>query len=229
MFEDHVRDVYRPFLERLMERDFFPIALHVSGPLLEWLEAHEPSLVDHIGRLAADGKAELLLSGFYEPVLIALPHRDRIEQIGWMREAIQRRFGVAATGLWLTERVWEPDLPADLAQAGVRHALVDDRHFLVTGFAPDRLHVPWWTECDGHRVALVPIHERLRYLIPFRPPADTVAYLRGLRAAGHSLAVLADDGEKFGGWPGTKEWVYDRGWLRDFLDAMQAVLGTGEV
>ena len=224
-----MRDVYRPFLERLVEREFFPIALHVSGPLLEWLEAHEPGLVDRIGSLAVDGKAELLLSGFYEPVLVALPRRDRIEQIAWMREAIQRRFGVAATGLWLTERVWEPDLPADLAQAGVRYALVDDRHFLVTGFAPDRLHVPWWTESDGHRVALVPIHERLRYLIPFRPPADTVAYLRGLRAAGQSLAVLADDGEKFGGWPGTKEWVYDRGWLRDFFDAMQAVLGSGEV
>ena len=224
-----MRDVYRPFLERLAEREFFPIALHVSGPLLEWLESHEPALVDRIGRLAADRKAELLLSGFYEPVLISLPRPDRIEQIAWMRDALQRRFGVTAGGLWLTERVWEPDLAADLGQAGVRYALVDDRHFLVTGFTPDQLHVPWWTESDGQRVALIPMHERLRYLIPFRPPADTVAYLRGLRAAGHPLAVLADDGEKFGGWPGTKEWVYDRGWLRDFFDAMLAVLGTGEV
>ncbi len=229
MLEAHVRDVYRPFLDRLAERDFFPIALHVSGPLLEWLESREPRLVDQIGRLVADGKAELLLSGFYEPVLISLPRRDRIEQVAWMREAIERRFGVRAGGLWLTERVWEPDLAADLAQAGVRYTLVDDRHFLVTGFTPDRLHTPWWTESDGQRVALIPIHERLRYLIPFRPPAETVAYLRGLRTAGHALAVLADDGEKFGGWPGTKEWVYDRGWLRDFFDAMQAVLATGEV
>jgi alpha-amylase len=229
VFEAHVRDVYRPFLERLVERDFFPIALHVSGPLLEWLEAHEPQLVDRIGSLAADGKAELLLSGFYEPVLIALPRPDRIEQVAWMRAAIQRRFGSKTEGVWLTERVWEPDLAADLAQAGIRYALVDDRHFLVTGFAPERLHAPFWTESDGHRLALLPMHERLRYLIPFRPPADTVAYLRELRAAGHGLAVLADDGEKFGGWPGTKEWVYDRGWLREFLDAMHAVMATGEV
>ena len=229
VFADHVRDVYRPFLERLAEREFFPIALHVSGPLLEWLESHEPQLVDRIGALAADGKAELLLSGFYEPVLVSLPRPDRVEQVAWMREAIRRRFGVQATGLWLTERVWEPDLPVDLAQAGVGYVLVDDRHFLVTGFAPDRLHAPFWTESDGHRVALIPIHERLRYLIPFRPPAETVGYLREARAAGHAIAVFADDGEKFGGWPGTKEWVYERGWLREFLEAVQALIGTGEV
>ena len=56
---------------------------------------------------------ELLLAGFYEPVLAALPRPDRVEQIEWMHEAIRRRFGVDAQGLWLTERVWEPELAAD--------------------------------------------------------------------------------------------------------------------
>jgi len=229
VFEQHVRDVYRPFLERLAEREFFPVSVHISGPLLEWLEAHEGTFLDRIGRLAVDGSLELLLGGFYEPVLVALPREDRLEQIAWMRQAISRRFGVEATGLWLTERVWEPELAADLALAGVRYALVDDRHFLVSGFTRDRLHAPFWTEAGGHRVALFPIDERLRYLIPFKPPADTVAYLRELRDAGQALAVLADDGEKFGGWPGTKEWVYDRGWLAQFLEAMGAMVAGGEV
>jgi alpha-amylase len=136
---------------------------------------------------------------------------------------------VAPGGLWLTERVWEPELAEDLARAGVRYALVDDRHFLVTGFELEQLHMPWWTESDGHRLALFPIDERLRYLIPFRPPAETVEYLRQLRAGGHRLAVLADDGEKFGGWPGTYEWVYQRGWLAQFMDAVMAAVETGEV
>ncbi len=229
VFETHVRDVYQPFLERLEEREFFPIALHLSGPLLDWLEVHAGSLLDRIGRLAADGRVELLLAGYYEPVLISLPRQDRIEQVTWMREAIRRRFGVEAVGLWLTERVWEPDLATDLAEAGVRYALVDDRHFLVAGFPSERLHRPFSTESDGRRIALVPMHERLRYLIPFKPPADTVAYLRGLRADRQPLAVFADDGEKFGGWPGTREWVYERGWLRDFLDAVQQSIAAGEV
>lgn len=228
VFEQHVRDVYRPLLERLSARGFLPISLHLSGPLLEWLEAHDTSYLDRLGRLVSEGRVELLLAGFYEPVLASLPRADRVEQIAWMRDAIRRRFGVDANGLWLTERVWEPDLAADLADAGVRFALVDDRHFLVTGFTPDQLHAPFWTESDGKQVALFPIDERLRYLIPFRPPEETVAYLRELRAAGHQLAVLADDGEKFGGWPGTKEWVYDRGWLSQFVDAIKGLVESGE-
>src|SRR6266699_3559882 len=89
------------------------------------------------------------LRDVYRPVLASLTRADRLEQIGWMREAIRRRFGVEATGLWLTERVWEPDLAADLADAGVRYLLVDDRHFLVSGFERDRLHAPFLTESVG--------------------------------------------------------------------------------
>jgi hypothetical protein len=229
VFAQHVEDVYRPIIDRLAERDFLPLVLHLSGPLLEWLEQHETGYLDRLGRLAADGRLELLLSGFYEPVLASLPRADRVEQIVWMREAIRRRFGVEAQGLWLTERVWEPELAADLADAGVKYALVDDRHFLVTGFSPEQLHVPYWTESDGKQVALFPIDERLRYLIPFRPPEETAAYLRELRERGHRLAVLADDGEKFGGWPGTKEWVYERGWLDNFMRTIGGLVESGEV
>ena len=58
-----------------------------------------------------------------------------------------------ALGLWLTERVWEPELAADLSDAGVRYVLVDDRHFLASGFKADQLHAPFWTESDGKRIA----------------------------------------------------------------------------
>lgn len=229
VFEQHVREVYRPFLEHVRAHSFFPVTLHVSGPLIEWLDQHDPALLDDIAELASDGRVELLLAGFYEPVLASLPREDRLTQIGWMRETIRRRFGADATGLWLTERVWEPDLAADLHDAGVRFVLVDDRHFLASGFARDRLHAPFRTEHDGKSVALFPIDERLRYLIPFQPPEDTVAYLRALRSAGQPLAVLADDGEKFGGWPGTREWVYGQGWLDRFVRTMRTAIEAGDV
>ena len=227
VFQQHLDDVYAPLLERLAGADFLPIVLHVSGPLFDWLDAHAPAWMDRLGRLAVDGRVELLLAGFYEPVLASLPRRDRVEQIQWMREALRRRFGVDATGLWLTERVWEPELAADLADAGVRYALVDDRHFVVSGFPRERLHAPFWTEADTKRVALFPIDERLRYLIPFRPPEETASYLQSLAAAGHELAVLADDGEKFGGWPGTREWVYEQGWLDRFVHTIGELVARG--
>ena len=229
VFEQHVRDVYRPFLEHVRQQGFFPITLHVSGPLIDWLDEHEPSLLDDIADLARDGRVELLLAGFYEPILASLPRADRLTQVKWMQDALISRLGVEASGLWLTERVWEPDLAADLHDAGVRFALVDDRHFLASGFPRESLHAPFWTEHDGKALALFPIDERLRYLIPFQSPEDTVAYLRQLRSQGKRLAVLADDGEKFGGWPGTREWVYDNGWLDRFFAAMRVVIDSGEV
>ncbi len=229
VFEDHVRDVYLPFLTHAKDSGLLPVALHMSGPLLDWLERHDARVLDLIGNLTSQGKIELLLAGYYEPVLAVIPRDDRLEQIAWMRSAIERRFGAHATGLWLTERVWEPNLAADLADAGVEFVIVDDRHFLVSGVGRERLHAPLWTESDGKRLALFAIDERLRYLIPFQPPRDTLDYLTSLRDRGHQLAVLADDGEKFGGWPGTKDWVYDRGWLKEFTHTVLGAVERGEV
>jgi hypothetical protein len=229
VFAEHLDGVYRPVLDALREGGILPVTLHLSGPLLDWLDRRSPEWLDTVGRLAADGRLELLLSGYDEPILAMLPRADRLEQIARMREALKARFGVTATGLWLTERVWEPDLPADLAAAGVEYALVDDRHFLVAGHEREALHRPWLTEAGGQTLALLAIDERLRYLVPFRPPGELADYLRTLRSAGHPLAVLADDGEKFGGWPGTREWVYERGWMREFQQAIQELVEGGEI
>jgi 4-alpha-glucanotransferase len=229
VFERHLAQVYRPLLHEVIGGGCAPATLHLSGPLLDWLELHNAGFLDELGRLVADGRLELLLAGYDEPILIALPREDRLEQIARMREALRARFGIEAAGLWLTERVWEPDLAADLHDAGVRYALVDDRHFLVAGFDRDALHRPWRTEHGGRGIELFPIDEQLRYLVPFRPPAELAEYLRQLRQAGHGLAVLADDGEKFGGWPGTFEWVYQKGWLRDFLAVLDELRENGEI
>lgn len=229
VFEQHLAEVYQPLLDAMVTGHFFPITLHISGPLIDWMEQHSHDWLDQVGRLAADGKLELLASGYDEPILAMLPRADRREQVERMREALRRRFGVDARGLWLTERVWEPDLAADLADAGITHTLVDDRHFLVAGHRREELHRPWLTEANDQRLSLLAIDEKLRYLIPFRPPEELADYLRALRAAGQPLAVLGDDGEKFGGWPGTRQWVYQDGWMDRFLATMRTLVERDEV
>ena len=229
VFEEHLRDVYEPFVRRAVEASLLPITLHLSGPLLDWLEVNAPGYLDLVGELAATGRVELLLAGYFEPILPSLLREDRLEQIQWMREFLRSRFGVEARGLWLTERVWEPDLASDLVDAGVEYVLVDDRHFVASGFQREVLHAPFRTEASGKSLGVFAIDERLRYLIPFHAPEETAAYLRELRERGSRLAVAADDIEKFGGWPGTKEWVYDRGWLERFTRTIKDLEAAGEI
>lgn len=229
VFDEHAVDVYRPFFDFLAERELWPIGLHVSGPLIEWLGEHDADFHDRMGRLADEGKVELLSAGWYEPILASLSREDRATQLGWMREELERRFGVTPEGLWLTERVWEPDLPRDLADAGIRYTLVDDHLARRAGVASSDLLRPLRTESDGRYLDLMPIDERLRYLIPFRPAEEIEADLRRRQEAGDPMALIGDDGEKFGGWPKTKEWLYEGGWLEDFGRRMDVLRDEGVV
>jgi len=212
---------YRPFLEAIRDRPALKLTLHVSGPLLLWLERRASDYLDLVGELVQRGQVELLMGGLYEPILAAIPYEDRVAQIDLMRERLRSRFGVRPRGLWLAERVWDPAIIPALAAAGVTYVLMDDRAFLASGFSADRLHDYYLTEADGRTVAVFPIDKALRYLIPFRPPTEIEDYLRRIVETGGRLAIAADDGEKFGGWPGTSRWVYEDGWLKGFLDLLE--------
>lgn len=229
VFREHVDHAYKPFLSRTRAGGLRPITLHLSGPLLDWLEEHDPAFLDEIAREVSDGDIEVISSGRYEPVLVALSRADRVDQIRWMNEALSERFGTVPNGLWLTERVWEQDLAADLADADIDYALLDDRHFLATGLPRAALDRPFRTEADGRGLTLLSIDERLRYLIPFSPVDRVGAFLRTCREEGMRSIVLGDDGEKFGGWPGTHRRVYEGGWLDRFLGLVDRLRADGTI
>jgi alpha-amylase len=213
---------YRPLLEAIYSRPTLKFSLHLSGPLLLWLERQAPDYLDLIGDLVQGGRLELLSGGLYEPILAAIPHEDRVAQITLMGERLRSRFGVRPRGLWLTERIWDSAIIPSLVDAGITYVLMDDRAFLTSGFEADRLHDYYLTEAEGKSLAVFPIDKRLRYLIPFRPPTEIEAHLRWIARIGGRLAIAADDGEKFGGWPGTAKWVYHDGWLKGFLDLLES-------
>ncbi|NJE61765.1 alpha-amylase/4-alpha-glucanotransferase domain-containing protein [Thermococcus sp. 21S7] len=222
VLEDAYERSYRPFMEILEDYPNMKVAVHISGPLLEWLEENRPEYVNLLRSLVRRGQLEIVVAGFYEPVLAAIPKEDRIEQIKLLKN-FARKLGYDARGVWLTERVWQPELVKSLRQAGIEYVIVDDYHFMSAGLNKEDLFWPYYTEDGGEVIAVFPIDEKLRYLIPFRPVEKTIEYLHSLDDGDESkVAVFHDDGEKFGVWPGTYEWVYKKGWLREFFDRISS-------
>ena len=101
-----------------------PVVLHFSGPLLDWLEGRpEGARYPRPGRTPGQPRA---MSSCCWPATTSRSWPSSRGRIAWSRSpGCGRRSagGSASTaqGLWLTERVWEPDLAADLADAGVRY------------------------------------------------------------------------------------------------------------
>lgn len=223
VFEAAERDSYSPFLDLAEEYPEIPVALHTSGPLLEWLVEHRPAYVERLRSLADAGRVEILGGAFYEPILTMIPHRDRVGQIRAYSEFLRQVLGRTVRGAWLAERVWEQSLVTALAEAGVEYTVLDDFHFARAGEAADHLFGYYLTEDQGRLLKVFPNSERMRYLTPWQEPHAAYEYLRGLAdSRPGAVVVCADDGEKFGGWPGTHDHVYARGWFRRFFDMIRA-------
>jgi alpha-amylase len=168
------------------------------------------------------GQVELVGGGFYEPILISIPPADQHEQITRLAAYLEKHFDKRPSGAWLAERVWEPQLPAALAAAGVTYTLVDDIHFLSAGFEPEELFGAYIAEDRGQSVWLYAGQKALRYLIPFGKVEEVITYLRDSSAAHPGgVAAMGDDMEKFGVWPGTYEHCYGKSWLAQFFAALE--------
>lgn len=223
VFEKAFADAYLPFLDVVEPFPWFRFCAHFSGPLLEWLQEHKLEFLLRLKRLVDEGRLELIGGAFYEPILSMLPEEDIHGQIALMSEFLDRNFGQLPVGAWIAERVWEPGLARVLADAGVRYTILDDFHFKAVGLRDEELTGYFLTEDQGRLLRLFPIRETLRYAIPFRDPEETIRMLlSNVSRDVPRTIVYADDGEKFGIWPKTKEHVYQNGWLLRFLKALEA-------
>ncbi len=219
VFEDAYQKSYLPFMEVTRNYPDFKFTLHFTGALWEFFEERHPEFIDLVGEMLARGQIELVISGFYEPVLASIPERDRKLQIKKAMDYIRKRFGERPRGLWLTERVYEGDVLKTLVDMNLAYVVVDDYHFLQAGVEQNRLFGYFLTEFEGKKIAVFPINQNLRYLVPFHRVDEVIEYLQWIRDnAGGDGAIIFDDGEKFGVWPGTYDWVYKKGWLKDFIE-----------
>ncbi|MFA6188392.1 MAG: alpha-amylase/4-alpha-glucanotransferase domain-containing protein [Sulfuricurvum sp.] len=211
---------YRPFFEVASRYEAFHFSVHFSGWLLEYIRMQDSVLFKLMQEMALRNQIEFFSGGFYEPILSAIPSQDRIDQVTKLNDYIQTHFHQIPRGLWLTERVWDSGLISDMKKCGIDYMVVDDYHFISTGFDQQNLYGYYLSENNGETMALFPINKTLRYLIPFKEVHDATQYLCSLSSKEDKTAILFDDGEKFGVWPQTYEWVYGSGWLEQFLDAI---------
>ena len=216
----HVR-CYGPFLQVLHRYPDFRFAIHISGWLLDYMLKHHPQDMQLLKEMVKRGQAELFGAGYTEPVLAAIPARDRVGQITKLSDHLHKKLGQKPQGAWLTERVWESTVVPALGDSDIEYVTVDDYHFLCTGKQAHELNGFYTTEEDGRKLDLFLISEPLRYRLPFSPAHEVVGYLESLADdTGQAAAVYFDDIEKFGIWPETYEWVYEKGWLKDFIEGV---------
>jgi hypothetical protein len=213
---------YEPMVAALERHPHVRLSLHYSGPLLEWFRAERPDFVARLAALVARDQVEILGGGYYEPILAALPERDRIGQARRMGDELEALFGSRPAGAWLAERVWEPDLPTSLVAAGYDWTILDDAHFRAAAIPEEDLWGPFTTEDQGRLLRVFGTEQGLRYLIPFRDVPEVIDYLRKHATEdGARVGMMGDDGEKFGGWPTTWEHCWgERHWVDTFFAAL---------
>ena len=222
VFDEAYEKSYLPFIQLMDAHPRIKFAIHYSGILYDWFLEKHPEFIDYLKKLVKRGQAEIMTAGYYEPVIPIVPEEDQLGQIARSNEFIKERFGVAPRGMWLTERIWEPHLPKVLAKAGIEYVTVDDQHFISAGVAKDKLLGYYVTEEEGSLLRIFPISKALRYLIPFKLPEETIKYLQSIASPeGNNAAIVADDGEKFGVWPGTHKWVYEEKYLERLLTMLE--------
>lgn len=222
VFEQSYQESYLPFLNVLEQYPDIPFALHTSGSLLEWLEVAHPEYIERLKGLVAQNQVEIIGGAYYEPILANIPRRDRIGQISMYTEHLEALFNTSVRGMWVPERVWEQSFAGDISAAGIKYTILDDHHFKSAGSKTDDLFGYYVTEDEGRLLSVLPGSEKLRYLIPFQDPYQTIDYLREI-ADQHDnpVVVFGDDGEKFGSWPDTFKHVYEDRWLERFLQALR--------
>lgn len=221
VFEQAYERAYLPMLEALERHPQVRVCLHYSGCLLDWIFANRPDFAGRVATLVARGQVEVMTGGYYEPILPAIPDDDKLGQIAKMTQTVEQRFGQHPSGLWLTERVWEPHLPAALNKAGVAWTMLDDTHFKLSGLDDKDLFGYYLTEEQGLPVKVFATSKALRYMIPWKSVAEVIDYLHQEASEGPKIAVMGDDGEKFGVWPKTYVHCWENGWVEEFFEALE--------
>ncbi|MDD5613595.1 MAG: DUF1926 domain-containing protein [Candidatus Omnitrophica bacterium] len=220
VFSQSFKKSYWPFFRTLHEFPEIKISFHISGSLLDWAVKNQADFIEFISNLVRKGQLEILTAGYYEPILALISDRDKKGQILMHIDKMKKFFGFKPQGLWLTERVWEPELIKAVQETGLKFILVDDEHFKRAGMDPEKLDGYYMAQHNSSEIAVFGGSKFLRYSMPFKLPNETVGYLLSQKHQSIGAISFADDLEKFGFWPHTYEWVYEKKWFFNFFQVL---------
>lgn len=209
---------YKPFIDLVYELKYPKVCFHFSAILYQWLSKNNPQYISKLKEMVERDQIEILSGGYYEPILSVIPKKDAIAQVKKMNNYISQTFGYTPKGLWLTERVWEDSICDIISNCGIEYTLVDDSHLHTSLISDNEVNNCFLTEYDGSKTNIFIIDHNLRYLIPYKPPYQTLQYLNSKK---DGIFVFADDGEKFGLWPESYKLVYEEKWLLNFFETIK--------
>ncbi len=219
---------YKPLIRALYNAPQIRSTLHFSGNLLQWIEHRHSEFIDVLGEMTGRKQVEMLGGGFYNPVFSLIPRGDRLGQLERMTTYLRKHFGRRPRGVWITEGIWDPSLPALLKSSGIEYTFLDDAQFALSGCQEHSSYYgPCITEDEGKTVEVFPLADSIVDAVFDETPDEVVQRILEVatRAATELPALdeppvvaLLFRGERLGAAKGSSE--QDAQWLQEFLDLL---------
>lgn len=216
VIDENINMAYRPFIKTLMDFPDIKCHFHFSGALWDYILEKHRDILEDLKILYARNQIRMLGGGYYEPILPMLPIRDRLGQLTLMNDRLFKDFDIHPVGAWIAERVFSDEIIPQLKACGIKYILLDENHLKDAGIEIKKSC--YLTEKDGDYLNIFLIDQFLRYEVPWGKIDKIIKYIKENKS--DFPVILADDGEKFGAWPGSFSLVYERGWLKDFFSAL---------
>ena len=195
----------------------FRFAVHFSGWLLEYLLEHYPEDMALLREMVARAaRSSCSAAATWNRCWRRFPRATASASSTRCRDRLEQAFGQRPHGAWLTERVWEATVVPVAGRC--RHRVRHRRRLPL----PVRRQRPatscsgyFSTEEDGRASTCSRSPSSCATACPSRRRTRRSRYIESLAGDDEAAAaaIYFDDIEKFGIWPETYDWVYEKGWL----------------
>ncbi|MDA8409760.1 MAG: DUF1925 domain-containing protein [Treponema sp.] len=154
LFEQTYQVCWRPWLSTLYRFPDIASAIHYSGTVLAWLQAHHPEFIMLLEEMSSRKQIEVIGGGYFAPIMPIIPSADRVGQLEFLSTLIRKLLGRRPRGAWLHEFAWEPSLVSTYNACGFDYTFLPAALFVKSGLDPAQ---PVLTEDQGKNLCVFPV------------------------------------------------------------------------